>query len=52
MPTGAIEVAALSAVVLNESLTPPFYVNEETDVDELLRLQYRYIDLRRCVVPR
>ena len=47
MPTGSIEVAALSAVVLNESRTPPFYVNEETDVDELLRLQYRYIDLRR-----
>ena len=47
MPTGAVEVAARSAVVLNESRTPPFYVNEETDVDELLRLQYRYIDLRR-----
>ena len=47
MPTGAIEITARSAVVLNESLTPPFYVNEETDVDELLRLQYRYIDLRR-----
>ena len=47
MPTGAVEVAAHSATVLNESLTPPFYVNEETDVDELVRLQYRYIDLRR-----
>ena len=34
-------------VVLNESLTPPFYVNEDGDVDETLRLKYRYVDLRR-----
>lgn len=50
MPTGTIEVAANGAIVLNESLTPPFYVNEETDVDELVRLQYRYIDLRRTTM--
>ncbi|MCE2457153.1 MAG: aspartate--tRNA ligase [Dehalococcoidia bacterium] len=45
--TGAIELVASDASVLNEALTPPFYINEESDVDELLRMQYRYLDLRR-----
>ena len=45
--TGSIELIASDASVLNESLTPPFYINEESDVDELLRMQYRYLDLRR-----
>ena len=45
--TGAVELVASDASVLNESLTPPFYINEESDVDELLRMQYRYLDLRR-----
>ena len=48
MATGEIEVIAAEASVLNESLTPPFYVNEETEVDELLRMRYRYLDLRRA----
>ena len=48
MSTGEIEVAAAEASVLNESLTPPFYVNEEVEVDELLRMRYRYLDLRRA----
>jgi aspartyl-tRNA synthetase len=47
MPTGAIEVAAQSIVILNTSQTPPFYINEESPVEELLRLRYRYLDLRR-----
>lgn len=47
LPTGQVEVMAEQATVLNESQTPPFYVNEETEVDELLRLKYRYVDLRR-----
>ena len=47
IPTGEIEMVAASLEVLNESLTPPFYVNEESDVDELLRMRYRYLDLRR-----
>ena len=47
LATGKIEVAAAEARILNHSETPPFSVNEESDVDELLRLQYRYIDLRR-----
>jgi aspartyl-tRNA synthetase len=47
MPTGAIEVAAQSIVTFNAAKTPPFYVNEESPVEELLRLRYRYLDLRR-----
>lgn len=47
LATGDIEVRASAATILNPSKTPPFYINEETDVDELLRLQYRYLDLRR-----
>ena len=47
IPTGEVEVVASGTVVLNESLTPPFYVNDDSEVDELLRLQYRYLDLRR-----
>ena len=48
LATGEIEVVATEASVLNESLTPPFYINEESEVDELLRMQYRYLDLRRA----
>ena len=50
LSTGAIEVASNEAVVLNQSLTPPFYINEETEVDESLRLKYRYLDLRRATM--
>lgn len=49
LATGEVEVAAEQLTVLNESKTPPFYVNDEsTDVDELLRMKYRYVDLRRA----
>jgi aspartyl-tRNA synthetase len=47
MPTGGIEIVASAVVVLNPAKTPPFYINEEQAVDELLRLRYRYLDLRR-----
>ena len=47
LATGGVEVLAASVEVLNESKTPPFYVNEETPVDETLRWKYRYVDLRR-----
>ena len=48
LPTGDVEVSASQLAVLNESKTPPFYVNEEDDVDELLRLKHRHVDLRRA----
>ena len=47
LPTGGIEVAAETVTVLNQAKTPPFYVNEETPVEETLRWKYRYVDLRR-----
>ena len=45
--TGDVEVEADDLRVMAESKTPPFYVNEDAEIDELLRLRYRYIDLRR-----
>ena len=47
MATGEIEVTAKQVRVLNESKTPPFYINEESEVDELIRMKYRFLDLRR-----
>ena len=48
LPSGEVEVLADRLTVLNESKTPPFYVNEEDEVDELLRLKHRHVDLRRA----
>lgn len=47
MATGEVEIIPGACTVLNEALTPPFYINEPADVDEQLRLKYRYLDLRR-----
>lgn len=47
MPTGDIEVVVSTLEILNESLTPPFTIEANTDGGEELRMQYRYLDLRR-----
>ncbi len=47
LATGDVEVHASGTQVLNPSKTPPFYINEEEEVDEALRLSHRYLDLRR-----
>jgi aspartyl-tRNA synthetase len=52
LPTGAIEVLAHEAIILNDAKTPVFAIAEETDVAEDLRLAYRYLDLRRTPLQR
>lgn len=52
LPTGEVEVVPDACVVLNEAATPPFYINEPVEVDEQLRLRYRYLDLRRPETAR
>ncbi|HET9661923.1 MAG TPA: aspartate--tRNA ligase [Thermomicrobiales bacterium] len=47
LTTGDIEIEVHELKVLNMSLNPPFYINEDSEVDESLRLKYRYLDLRR-----
>ena len=50
--TGAIEVMAEEIEVLNAAKTPPFYIQDNIDTDENLRLKYRYLDLRRPEMQR
>ena len=47
LPTGKIEVIASDIQILNTAKTPPFYINEDVEVDENLYLKYRYLYLRR-----
>ncbi len=52
LSTGEIEVGIDDLEVLNRSLVPPFPVNTDDDVDENLRLEFRYLDLRRPRLQR
>ncbi|MBQ2321858.1 MAG: aspartate--tRNA ligase, partial [Bacteroidales bacterium] len=52
LPTGEIEIIANGLTVLNESATPPFTIEDDTDGGDDLRMKYRYLDLRRQAVRR
>ncbi|MGE5579556.1 MAG: aspartate--tRNA ligase [Bacillota bacterium] len=52
MPTGAIEILSESILILNTAKTPPFYIRDDAGADELLRMKYRYLDLRRPVMQK
>src|SRR5690606_24568746 len=47
LATGEIEVKVTEARVLNTAKNPPFFIEDGVDTDEMLRLKYRYLDLRR-----
>ena len=48
--TGEIEVLVSELILLNKSLTPPFTIEDNSDGGEELRMQYRYLDIRRNVI--
>lgn len=52
LKTGEIEVMVFELEILNESKTPPFVLNEESEISESIRLKYRYLDLRRHEIQK
>jgi len=52
LPTGDVELEVAELKVLAKSETPPFEITEDTDVNDALRLKYRYLDLRRPDMQR
>ena len=52
LPTGAVEVVAREIEVLSEAEPSPFPLDDRVDVDEVLRLRHRYLDLRRAPMQR
>ncbi|KSU83805.1 MULTISPECIES: aspartate--tRNA ligase [Fictibacillus] len=47
VPTGKIEVLGKELQIINSAKTPPFSISEDNDINEDVRLKYRYLDLRR-----
>lgn len=52
LDTGQVDVVAQELRILNRAKTPPFYIEDGVEVDENLRLKYRYLDLRRPEMQR
>ena len=52
LPTGDIEVLASALVVYSQAETPPIYIKDDDNVDDNLRLKYRYLDLRKLKMQR
>ncbi len=52
MATGEVEIYARRLCILSQAQTPPFHLDRPLDVDETLRLKYRYLDLRRSDLQR
>ena len=50
LPTGEIDVVVNECTILNESATPPFPLDDDIDTDELTRMKWRYLDMRRTPV--
>jgi len=52
LPTGDVEVGDCQVEILSQAEPPPFPVTDRVDADEILRLRYRYVDLRRPAMQR